>query len=641
MRICFETRKTKLLFGFLLAILCPISCLMLGYSLKAGLVLVGITLAVTALRLDIFNRKILSAIYTGLFFAGPAISFGLGLLMQNTNAAHLDWLRICLNLLIILILQLVMFLLCSSVRVALITGQLIPFFLTLAHTYVFSFRGNSLTPTDFLSIQTAANVAAEYDFTPTAPMLYALILTAIFVLALFTLPRLYVKRNSKRMIAQCFSIILCLLCLMTGSAKVTPRYWQNYGSLYNGYLLNFLLQVKDIFIESPAGYVEDTVEELVAQYPQEGAPASSPDIIVIMDESFADFRVFNGNSGTDADIMPYIDSMRDNTIRGFLTASVFGGSTANSEYECLSGNTMGFLPNGSIVYQQYYSEDSWSLVSFLKGYGYNCVAMHPYHANGWMRDTVYPKMGFEDLYFLPDFPQEQLIREYVSDREMFEQIIRIHEAQDADTPLFLFGVTMQNHGGYAYEGADFASTVSLDGLSGDYPLAEQYLTLAQETDRAVEYLIEHYRSVERDTVIVFFGDHMPNVEPAFYEELNGGAFDTLDEQMKKQMVPFFVWANFDIEEREIPCSSINYLPLYTLEAAGLPLSPYMQFLKDTEAVIPAINAYGYYSEQKQCFLPLGEASGAEAEAIRAYEYLQYNNMFDEEHRSEHFFGNEP
>lgn len=635
MRIRFEKRKAKLLLGTILAALCSASCLMLGYSLKAGLVLMCMTLAVTALRLDFFNRKILSTVYTVLFFAAPAISFGLGLLMQNTNAAHLDWLRICLNLLIILFPQLVMFLLCSSVRIALITGQLIPLFLTLAHTYVFSFRGNSLTPTDFLSIQTAANVAAEYDFTPAAPTLYALILTAIFILALFTLPRLHYERNPKGMIAQCLSIILCLSCLMMGSTKVSPRYWQNYGSLYNGYLLNFLLQVKDIFVESPVGYAENTVEELVAQYPQEGEPASSPDIIVIMDESFADFRVFNGNSGADADIMPYIDSLRDNTIRGFLTASVFGGSTANSEYEFLSGNTMAFLPNGSIVYQQYYSEDSWSLVSFLKNQGYDCTAMHPFHANGWMRDTVYPKMGFEELYFLPDFPQEQLIREYVSDREMFEQIIRLQEAQDADTPLFLFGVTMQNHGGYAYEGADFQNTVSVEG----FPEASQYLTLAQETDRAVEFLIEHYKTVERDTVIVFFGDHMPKIEDAFYEELNGGPFDTLDDQMKKQMVPFFVWANFDIEEREISYSSINYLPLYTLEAAGLPLPPYMQFLKDTEAVIPAINAYGYYSAQKQCFLPLEDASGVEADAIRAYEYLQYNNMFDEEHRSEHFFGN--
>ena len=104
------------------------------------------------------------------------------------------------------------------------------------------------------------------------------------------------------------------------------------------------------------------------------------------------------------------------------------------------------------------------------------------------------------------------------------------------------------------------------------------------------------------------------------------------------MVPFFIWANYDIEEKEIPCSSINYLSTYVLDAAGIPLPPYQQFLKDTESLIPAINAYGYYSLEKQGFAALEEASGAEKEAIHAYEILQYNSMFDEENRSVLFFG---
>lgn len=634
MGIKFENRKWKWILGMMLAVFCPVSCMMLGYSLKAGLVLMGMALAVTALRLDVRSNRTLRGIFALLFPFMSMAGFLAGLIMQNCVLTEITLGRIFINTAIHMVFQMVVLLVCANLRTALTAGSLIPFLFTLANAYVMEFRGNALTPSDFLSIQTAANVAAEYNFKPSATMLYALLLMAILLLAVYCMPRLDAPRTTPRVLAQASVLVLCAFWVLQSTAGVQPLRWSNEGAQYNGYLFNFILQLKDIRVSQPVGYAEYVIEDLTPQYPQECIPASKPDIIVIMDESFADFRVFNEAFGTDADIMPYIDSLCDNTIRGFLAASVFGGSTANSEYECLSGNTMAFLPNGSIVYQQYYSEESWSLVSFLKGQGYDCTAMHPYHANGWMRDIIYPKMGFEELYFLPDFPQEQLIREYVSDREMFEQIIRIQESQDADTPLFLFGVTMQNHGGYAYEGAYFQNTVSVEG----YPEASQYLTLARETDRAAEYLIEHYKTVERDTVIVFFGDHMPNVEPAFYEELNGGPFDTLDDQMKKQMVPFFVWANFDIEERQIPCSSINYLPLYTLEAAGLPLPPYMQFLKDTEAVIPAINAYGYYSAQEQCFLPLEDASGAEEDAIRAYEYLQYNNMFDSEHRSEHFFG---
>lgn len=36
---------------------------------------------------------------------------------------------------------------------------------------------------------------------------------------------------------------------------------------------------------------------------------------------------------------------------------------------------------------------------------------------------------------------------------------------------------------------------------------------------------------------------------------------------------------------------------------------------------------------------LKEASAAEQEAIHAYEVLQDNDIFDEENRSMHFFGN--
>lgn len=163
------------------------------------------------------------------------------------------------------------------------------------------------------------------------------------------------------------------------------------------------------------------------------------------------------------------------------------------------------------------------------------------------------------------------------------------------------------------------------------------MTLAYETDKAVKNLIEYYQSANRDVVIAFFGDHMPNLSAAFYEELNNGAFDTLDEQMRKQKVPFFIWANFDIAEKEVPCSSINYLSTYVLEAAGIPLPPYHQFLSQTESAIPAINAYGYYSQELQGFVSVEEATNTETAAIEAYNILQYNNAIDKANRSEYFF----
>lgn len=499
-----------------------------------------------------------------------------------------------------------------------------------------------MTPSDFLSIKTATNVAAQYNFVPTATMVYAISSAAILVLGLLSLPDIQKITGIATRILQILLLIICIVSVAAGCSRLKAFHWADSGSTYNGYILNFILQIKEAFVKKPDNYSGEIIESLELRFPRDSSVSSlqtKPDIIVIMDESFADYSVFSNVLSTNTEITPFINSLQDNVIRGHVYTSVFGGNTPNSEYEFLTGNTMAFLPYGAIAYQQFFQNDTNTLVCDVKEKGYQCIAMHPFSSNSWMRDMVYPAMGFDKTIFLEDFPQKNLVREYVSDQEMFEEIIKVHQQQDENTPLFLFGVTMQNHGGYTYEGPNYEKTITLEGYSRNYPQAEQYLSLIHETDKAVKHLIEYYESIERDVVIVFFGDHMPNVETAFYEELNGGAFDTLDEQMQKQMVPFFIWTNYDIEEKSVPCSSINYLSTYVLEAAGIPLPPYQQFLKETESRIPAINAYGYYSLEKQGFAELKEASGAEREAIQAYEILQYNSMFDKENRSAHFFGN--
>ena len=469
-------------------------------------------------------------------------------------------------------------------------------------------------------------------------MVYALAISAILMLGIWSLPPLRLARTWRSSLCLIGAMVLCAAAVSCGRAYIPVRHWDNRGSHYSGFLLNFTYQLQEVFVPKPDGYSPEAVAALEADYSELSSDSRHPDIIVIMNESFADFRVFKNGLATDKEVTPFLDALQENTVRGHLYASVFGGSTANSEYEFLSGHTMAFLPAGSIVYQQFFDEDSFTLLDVLKKQHYDCIAMHPYHPDGWMRSTVYPAMGFDAFYTLDDFPQNQLFRGYVSDREMYEQIIALHQAHPQDKPLFLFGITMQNHGGYTYEGLDFQNTIHLQGYAGAYPEAEQYLSSIHESDRAVEYLLEYYQSNNRDVIIVFFGDHQPNIESGFYEALNGGTYDTLDEHMDRYCVPFFIWANFDIPEKEIPCSSLNYLPGHVLDAAGIPLPPYYRFLRQTEMLIPAISAEGYYSPENRCFMDLDHATGEEAAAIGTYRILQYNNMFDSQNRNSRFFG---
>ena len=328
--------------------------------------------------------------------------------------------------------------------------------------------------------------------------------------------------------------------------------------------------------------------------------------------------------------MPFLDSMKDNTYRGFALASVFGGGTSNSEWEFLTSNSFAFMRTGS-PYQLQVKDNSYSIVSELKQRGYTCLGMHPYDENGWMRKKGYEKLGFDATYFLKDFPYQNVIRGYISDREMYEKIISLYENRENSAPMFVFGVTIQNHGGYTYDPALYPPTVHLEGMSNSYPDVEQYLSLINESDSAMEYLVDYFNNVEDEVVILFFGDHFPALNNTFFEEVKGSAlqWQNINEYEQYHMVPFYIWANYDIEEKEVQLTSLNYLAGLLYEAAGMELPAYQKVLKEMQAKIPALNSFAYFSLDRQCFLPCIAAENGEKEALNYYWQLEYNNIYDE------------
>ena len=454
-----------------------------------------------------------------------------------------------------------------------------------------------------------------------------------------------------------YSILLIPVFLITisGLRRLKIETFLNEGAMLNGFLTNFSAQMLDeVWDKKPDNYSTEIIAGLEDKYVQKNKTDSQntdisraatdrlPNIIVIMDESFADFRLLGDSFHTKEDVMPFYDGLTENVIKGYALSSVFGGGTANSEYEFLTGNTMGYMSEGATVYQLYLNDYSFSMASNLKKCGYKCIATHPFDRKGWSRTKAWPYLGFESITFMEEYPQKDLIRDYISDQEAFEYIADLFEKKEDDRPLFIFSVTMQNHGGYNYTGSGRTPVIELENYKQDYPDAKQYLGLIHETDKALQWLIDYFRGSDEDTVICFFGDHLPNLNQDFYREIHGGNFETLAEQELQQKVPFFVWANYDIEEKVVPLTSLNYLSNYVYEAAGMELPAYNQFLKDTEKIVPAVNAKGYYSISCGDFLPFDEvsekASVEEKEALNRYEILEYNSIFDMNNRSDVFFG---
>lgn len=62
---------------------------------------------------------------------------------------------------------------------------------------------------------------------------------------------------------------------------------------------------------------------------------------------------------------------------------------------------------------------------------------------------------------------------------------------------------------------------------------------------------------------------------------------------KRYQVPFFIWANYDIEPAYYENISANYLSTLALETAGVELPAYNQYLARLQPSLPMINALGY------------------------------------------------
>ena len=93
-----------------------------------------------------------------------------------------------------------------------------------------------------------------------------------------------------------------------------------------------------------------------------------PNIIVVMDEAFQTCQcsAILIQIQTICRFVHSLEKGNENTITGYLNTSVCGGNTADTEFEFLTGNTMAFLPVGSIPYQQYIKSTTPSLASYLK-----------------------------------------------------------------------------------------------------------------------------------------------------------------------------------------------------------------------------------------------------------------------------------
>ena len=565
-------------------------------------------------------------------------------LINSTQVLHFSFLKGLANYLCYLMVFAFLYALSRQLWVTVLSGGLLFLIFGIANYFVVESRGQPILPWDIQGVGTAMTVFRGYAYRPTPVMTLA---AMGFLLALTVSVKLATgEKPSKRFrvtergvalgMASALFIMLFPMNIMAGMGISVWAWNQKSSSEMTGITAGFFANCQFLMVDMPAGYSSAQVEEVSEEVSRledpepVGDPQELPTIIAIMNESFTDLEaVGEGNVTFSQDNLPFLHSLQESgdVVWGTAYSSVYGGNTCNSEYEFLTGNTTAFLPVGSKPYQQYLDEKQTSLVSLLGDtYGYECVAIHPGDRSAWQRDEAYPALGFDEFIDVDRFDvHRRLEHGLTSDRSSYNQVIYEYEHRDEDTPLFLFNVTIQNHGGYDEE--DYPTTVQVEQAPGKYPQTEQYLSLTKKSDEALEYLIDYFSQQEDPVVILFFGDHWPNLEPEFLSLLLGQDSENLsfDNIMREYQVPFFIWANYDLEGEEIEAVSLNYLSGLLLRAAGLEGTDYTTYLENLRQTLPVITAVGI-GDQDGNWYKNGDATPYD-DLLNEYNILEYNNAF--------------
>lgn len=589
-----------------------------------------------------------------------------------------------LNLLFFYVLYGLLTALTGSVRMGFRLATLVPMLFGLTNYFVVSFRGSPIVPWDLLSFGTAASVADNYEFVLSWKAFYS-VLAFIWMILLSSKSTVRLGRKKLRVIS--IAAYAALMFLYVGEIQNsavqsffgmdTTLFTLNVLYRNNGIAAAFLGNLRFLNIEQPSGYSVDKVEALMKQVEENAknepetdaqgetvqatqgetvqatqaetnataeteAPASSgqyPNIVVIMNEAFSDLSVW-GDFATSEEVMPFFKNLQQEAVGGELYVSVKGGNTANTEFEFLTGDTMGFLPKGSIPYQQYINDETPSLASYLKTLGYSTTAIHPYNRTGWDRDTVYEKFGFDEFLDKDSFSSPYRLRGYISDKSAFDKIREQFSIKGDDERKFIFEVTMQNHGGYSRETPDFNIYLTLPEVTGkttSVVATEKYLTLINQTDRALEELIDYFKEQDEPVIVVMFGDHQPSdyITNVIQRICGATTSDSLADLEQGYRVPFVMWSNYGLEHKYYDGISVNYLSGILMENAGIPLTGYQTFLKKLMETLPVINANVYRDADGNFYNYEDDAYSGE---LKDYQMLQYNHLVDKKHRDDTFFG---
>jgi len=500
---------------------------------------------------------------------------------------------------IIFIFALVIYSISGSIFVSYITVSVILLIAYIVNYFKLAITGGVFVPSDLLLMSAAFQVAGPGVVRITARLVVGVLLVLI---TLVPFHFINYKAQFKNRIIALPAVSIIFVVILGGNFAVNnvfPVFGLDRGTITdryrdNGFILGFYSDFVGPRRSPPRLFDSAFFEEIEVREMDETMPVN-PNVIVIMSESFMDATILDNVTFSQYPLSNF-RRLAAEGLSSSVVVPVFGGGTVNTEMEFLTGNPHVFL--GSRFYvpaenmRSYFSREIPTALPWLFGNnGYRVVGVHPFYGDFFNRNDIYPLIGFHEFIAMEDMPDAPIWGDFISDEYFTDRVIEeIILAEEANEPLFLFGISMQNHWDFdpmKYGTLDLSVMAESPYLSEhETGILNSYLQGVFDADKQLGRLADFVASRDTPTIIVFFGDHMPILgqqSDRIFENLGFVSHQedfnwTLEDRANMFQTPYLIWTNFDIDEDCWGSMSSFMLGAKVAQLSGITLNRYFAYL---------------------------------------------------------------
>lgn len=434
---------------------------------------------------------------------------------------------------------------------------------------------NRVTPFSYTDLKCISDLFAmqntNYFTAEEATVVVAVVVSFVVLLAIFFAkgPRYQGKRHIVLGPVSIAALLLVGLPVTTQAAQssnVLASYFANIAEGYSdyGFVYGFSTSVVGRGMSKPDDYSEETIEAIntlvdSASEDTKVTGENAPNIICVLLESFSDPYEINFLNMSE-DPVPNFHELEANYSSGYLTVPVVGAGTANTEFEVLTGMSMQYFGTGEYPYKTILKQtDVESIASDLSGIGYGTHVVHNNTATFYSRNNAFSMMGFDTFTSkeLMNISQYTPNGNWPTDDVLVGETVKAMNATENQSD-FVYTITVEGHGDYSTDKILENPAIAVSGASDESSNNqwEYYVNMLHEVDDFIGDLIDAVDKRGEDTMIVFFGDHLPTLGLTDEDMKSGDIFKT----------KYITWNNMGLPKEDADIAAYQLLAHVTDQA---------------------------------------------------------------------------